>query len=405
MREGWLGRTARAIDQDPATLPYATILGVLQALIGVSWLTNKHVATLVTGEDCVCWPFWAGCDRVRAVLSPGSVSVAVALYIALGLAAAALFAVRRVAAGLVAFVAAAGVGAGIYALDYRMHQNQTYIFWWLALALLFARRKAAVLQALVALVYVWAGALKLNHEWLSGAALFARPYFVPPALVPAACGYVVVMEMVLVWGLFAPWRWVRIGVFAQLLAFHAASWGVVGYFYPLLMAGVTAIYPLVWLRAPEQMLTLARLRTDGKLLAELACTGAVFSALQLVPHFFPGDPAVAGEGRLFALTMFQSRLECSGGAKVRSSSGAESEVALINDHIEVRLHCDPIILMAEARRLCRILGGRDDVTVDVAIDARRGDEATSSPLIRQHDVCRAGADYSLWRHNEWIVAR
>jgi hypothetical protein len=405
MRVDWLARTARAIDDDPATRPYAAILGLLHGLIGLSWWTNKHVGALLTGEDCVCWPFWAGCDHVRAALSPASVNAAVLVYIALGLASAGLFAARRPAAAIVSFVAAAALGAGIYALDYRMHQNQTYIFCWLALALLFARQKAAVLQALVALVYVWAGALKLNHEWMSGAALFAKPYFVPPALVPASCVYVVVMEMVFVWGLFAPWRWVRFAVFAQLLAFHAASWGVVGYFYPLLMAGVTAIYPLVWIRTPEQMLTTARLRSDRGLLAELACTSAVFSALQLVPRFFPGDPAVTGEGRLFALTMFQSHLECSGGATVRSSSGASSEVALINDHIEARLHCDPIILMAETRRLCRILVGRDDVTVDVAIDARRGDEATFSPVIRQRDACRADTQYSPWRHNEWIVHR
>ena len=103
--------------------------------------------------------------------------------------------------------------------------------------------------------------------------------------------------------------------------------------------------------------------------------------------------------------MFQSRIQCTGGATVRSSSGAVSEVTLINEHLEQRMRRDPIVLMAEAQRLCRILGGRDDVTGDVAIDARRARESVPAPLVWQHDLCRSAVEYSPWRHNDWIVAR
>jgi hypothetical protein len=396
----------REIDRDPAIRAYAAVLAALQALTAVSWFGYRNIATLVTGDDCVCWPLWPACDRIRPYLSPGGVRTAVVAYMALGLIAAGLFLARRTAAALATLAGTVLLGAALYALDYRLRQNQTYMLSWVVLALLLSPEKAKVLQALVALLYFWAGTLKFNREWTSGAALYAKPLLVPEALVPASCVYVLVLETVLVWGLFSRSGWVRATVYAQLLLFHAVSWGVVGYFYPLLMFGITAIYPLVWLYAPEETLTFARLRADGRALAAVGSVAAVFSALQLVPHVFPGDTALTGEGRLFALHMFDARTQCAGGATVRSASGPSSRVALINENLDQRTRCDPIVVMEAARRLCTLLAARSDVTVDVAIDARRtSDPGPLRPLVRARDVCRSAAGYSPWRHNAWIVAR
>jgi hypothetical protein len=398
----WTGAT-RAIDEDPALRAYALVASLLHSLTGLAWFTYKHIATLATGEDCVCWPLAPRCDRVRALFSPAGVSGAVVIYMGLGVAAATLFALRRVRAASATFVAATLVGAALYSLDYRLRLNQTYMFGWVVLALLVAPRRAQVLQALVALFYLWAGSLKLNGEWIRGAALYERPFLVPPALVPAACVYVLFLELVLLWGLFSPsprWRW---AVYAQLLLFHAVSWKVVGYFYPLLMLGLTAIYPLVWLRAPGETLTLARLRTDPIARKAVAATAAIFSAFQLVPYLFPGDTAVTGEGRLFSLHMFDAQVQCSGGATLRTGSGPIARAALINERTDVRTRCDPIVLAAEAGRLCRALARRPEVPqVDVAIDAKRTTDARAQPLIVVEDFCHRGVEYSIWHHNAWI---
>ena len=381
---------------------YAVLLSLLHTLTGLAWFTYKHVATLVTGDDAVCWPLVPDCERIRPWLSPGGIGLAVAAYMGLGLAAAVLFA-RRSGAALGTFVVATALGVAIYSLDYRMRLNQTYMFGWIVLAWLVARRKAQVLQALVALFYVWAGVLKLNREWIGGAALYERPFLVPGALLPAACIYVLVLEMVLVWGLFSSssrWRW---SVYAQLLLFHAVSWKVVGYYYPLLMVGLTAIFPLVWRLAPGETLTLGALRGSASVRRAVASTAAVFSAFQLVPHLFPGDTAVTGEGRLFSLHMFDARTECAGGATIRTSAGPIARASLINEHTDVRSRCDPIALVAAADRLCRVLAGRpDDPRVDVAIDAKRATDALAQPLIHVNDFCHRGIRYSVWRHNAWI---
>ncbi len=362
---------------------------------------------MVTGEDCVCWPFWSGCENARAHLSPALLRGLVLSYIALGVVASALFALRHARAALGVFAGATLLGAALYALDYRLRMNQTYMLSWVVLAFLAIPRKAEVLQALVALFYVWAGTLKLNREWVTGAALYEQPFLVPRALTTAACVYVLVLEIALVWGLFSGrprWRW---AVYAQLMLFHAVSWKVVGYFYPLLMFGLTAIYPLVWLLEPDRTLTWARLRAREGPRVAVAATAGVFSAFQLVPHLFPGDTAVTGEGRLFALHMFDSRVECAGGATLRSASGMpRARVELITEDADARTRCDPIVLAAQAHRLCRLLAARPSPSrVDVAIDAKRSSDPATRPLIRVEDFCHKDIEYSPWRHNEWIEAR
>jgi hypothetical protein len=358
------------------------------------------VDTLVTGADYACWPLWPGCESVRPSLSVALVRVAVGLMVAGGLVASALFLIRRSRAAIATFVSTLVVGAAIYALDYRLRLNQTYMLGWVVLVFLLVPRRLQTLQALVALFYLWAGALKLNREWLSGAALYDKPLFVPAALVPAACVYVVVLEMVLLWGLFSrspPLRW---AVYAQLLLFHLTSWSVVGWYYPLLMAGITAVYPLVWLRAPEQALTASSPPTHR---AALAGVVIVFSALQLMPRLFPGDTAITGEGRLFALHMFDARVQCTGGAEVSNGSGQRLHVALVNDRLEQRMRCDPIVLSEQVRRLCHQLQARtDSPRVDVAIDARRATDPELQPLMHVDDACHQDLSYSLWHHNAWI---
>jgi hypothetical protein len=320
--------------------------------------------------------------------------------IAGGLLAAFLFLTRRLRAAIAIFVSALLVGAAIYALDYRLRLNQTYMLGWVALVFLLVPRRLQTMQALVALFYFWAGALKLNREWLSGAALYDKPLFVPAALVPAACVYVVVLEMVLLWGLFSRSPRSRWAVYAQLLLFHLTSWSVVGWYYPLLMAGNTAVYPLVWLRAPEQALSASIPPTDR---AALAGVVIVFSALQLMPRLFPGDTAITGEGRLFALHMFDARVQCEGGAEVSTTSGQRLRVPLVNEHLEQRMRCDPIVLSSQVRRLCHQLQARtDSPRVDIAIDARRATDPALQPLMHVDDACHQDLSYSLWHHNAWI---
>lgn len=412
----WFDRQAREIHDAPALRIYAVLIATVHALTGAAWFSYKHIASLASGDDCVCWPLWSECYRLRPLLTPALVTGAVAVYVAIGLGSAALLAWGRCRAGLLTFALAGILGTAIYALDYRLRFNQTTMFAWVALTLVFARHRLVVLQALLVAFYAWAGTLKLDPEWLSGAALYGKPLFVPAGFEAAACTYVVVLELGLIPLLFlvrsAGWRW---AIYVQILCFHLASWPVVGWFYPVLMALLTAIFPLVWRLAPEDSLAVARLRlgassaeraADGNARATTFAVVGSFSFFQVVPWFFPGDTAITGEGRMFALHMFDARVECRGEAILRDATPAatpHARVLLVNDRLDARTRCDPLVIASTAQRLCRALAEKgDDSRVDVVATAKRATHSNLRPLITQPDFCKAGLRYSIFHHNAWI---
>ncbi len=398
---GWFDARARVIADDPVLARYGAMLGLLQAVTAIAWLDLKHVARLLTGDDVVCWPFFPACDVVRAHLSPSLVRQLVAVYAGLGVAAAVAFLMRR-AAGLGTLLASASVGAFVHALDYRMRLNQTYMLAWVVLVFALARDTRKALTALLVAFYVASGVLKLGPEWLSGRALYARPWLVPDALVPAACAYVVLLEVVLVWGLLSRRRVVRALTLAQLALFHLVSFPVVGWYYPVLMAGLLSLFVL----GDGAPVTFAILLEGlGPRASALRVVG-VFGALQLVPACFRGDAALTGEGRLVALHMFDAKVSCEGGAVVRAGARAPVTIPLVAEGSDTRSKCDPIILLAHARLVCREPWARaPDTRVSVEVDAKRATDPAMRPLVRIPDVCAHAPDYALLRENAWIVAR
>jgi hypothetical protein len=68
--------------------------------------------------------------------------------------------------------------------------------------------KRDALRALITLCYFWAGTLKLNWEWVSGAGLYRPMWPFIGAGVVAACAYVIVLELVVSWGLLARRAWI-----------------------------------------------------------------------------------------------------------------------------------------------------------------------------------------------------
>src|SRR5262245_34888964 len=83
-----------------------------------------------------------------------------------------------------------------------------------------------VLAYVLVAFYVSAGVLKVNPEWLSGAAMIDKTWLTGHML-EYGCAYVVVLELVLVFGLLSRRPWLRHVTLAQLVLFHAYSWHVV----------------------------------------------------------------------------------------------------------------------------------------------------------------------------------
>jgi hypothetical protein len=398
-------RNVEEIRADPVLRIYGAILVFVHVLTFLFWRGDAPLQTILPVQATpICWPFFEECHRFR-FLTPTGVDALLWAYLALSLAAVALFA-RRPTVGwaYASLLVLETLKTLIIVQDYRLRMNQHYMAFFVALVFLAFPVKRRLLQYLVVLFYFWAGTLKLNRDWLSGAMFGARSLlWIPADLVPLACAYVIVLESVLVFGLFSRRRWIFWGTLGQLLLFHLISYPVVGLYYPSLMSSLLSIFPLARLIGRE---------SEGPGLAALArglepvptyALLAGFSALQLVPHMFPGDSAITGEGRLFALHMFDAQVVCEAHVTVHDAQGGSRRVQIV-PLVPGRVRCDPIVYLSFARALCR--QGKEHrrwVDLDLSLGSRRASESRLHPVVELDRFCGQTIHYDVWRPNPWIL--
>jgi hypothetical protein len=396
---------ARQIDEirsDRALTLYGAALAAANVTTFVQWKFRIGVPLLAgRGADTLCWPFWEDCHAFQlpvAVLNYGLWA-----YLLLSMLAAYWFLTGKVARGYWLLLLMNAFRLLVMIQDYRLKANQHYMLNWVLLAFLFLPSKRALAHHAIVSLYFWAGALKLDWDWLSGAALYGQDrLWFPAALVPASCGYVVVLEMVLIWGLYARRNWVFYGTLAQLVLFHLTSWPIVGFWYPTLMFCVLSILPLTRLLHPPEEWVRAPWHASGGRRWLYATCMAAFGVFQMVPHVFPGDTAVTGEGRLFALHMFDALVECDARIVLRLPDGSTREDPLDQARrLPHRSRCDPVIYFDIAKNHCA--SGVADL--DLSLRAKRNSDADYLQVIDVKGFCRDQPNYDVWRHNSWIHVR
>jgi hypothetical protein len=408
------GGSRQEIADDPALRAYAAVLTLLHALTAFWFIDGNFSSLLAHDNAAICWPLLPDCERFR-VLSAPQLDLVFRLYgLAAVLVAVTFLSKRRTVVALAGLLALTLVKVCLLALDFRLRRNQHYMALAATAVFLFVPRKRQGVGVLIVLFYFWAGTLKLNSEWLSGRGLYRPLWLFSGRGVIAACAYVVVMELGMVWGLLARRKWLFWASLGQVILFHIMSWSVVGYFYPLVMFGILAIFPLTRLwpsegppprrpspsSVPERMkasLGAVSPSTWGVLLA--------FSALQLVPHLYPGDTALTGEGRLFALHMFDARVQCEAQATLHMADGRAVSVDLQGQG--GRTACDPIVIAGAARNLCRERNAAALSFVDLDVDLRS--HRTTDPVAHQvmavSSFCARSPQYHPFTHNSWIEVR
>lgn len=409
---GHLQRQIVEIQSDRALRYYGAAMAALHVLTVAYWIQKGTIGILHSRAEPICWPLVPACEALR-VLDATQLSWVLVAYGLGAIAVGALFvSPGQIPAAYWGLLAINAVKAAIMLLDFRLRMNQHYMAFAVSAAYLFVPGKRSAIRVLVALFYFWAGSLKLNWEWISGAGLYRPIWLFSGRGIVAACLYVIALELVVCWGLLARRAWIFWGALGQSVVFHVFSWPVVGFFYPLLMFAILSIYPLCRLLpdpradgpAPADNIGLFAGFWRGRERWATYATAAVFSALQLTPYAFPGDRSLTGEGRLYALHMFDARPVCEGYASLRGPDGSRTRVDL-KLPLETRIACDPVVFYSRARNLCRRpetapVPFRD---LDLYLWARRATEARLRPLIALEEFCARNVRYHPFRHNGWIL--
>lgn len=388
-------RQAREIAEDPALRAYGIALCVGHLLAALFWVRMPLAEVLGPGAMPVCWPMFDGCAKWSR---DGEFWQAVLLaYAALAALTGSLLGGKRARWGVASFGLLFLVHLLVLFQDFRLRLNQHTMLMWVGLVFLLAPSKRLSLRVLVVAFYFFAGLLKLDHEWLSGAALGGHPpMLVPAALVPAACWYVVVLELGLVWGLFSRQKWLFWATLAQLGLFHLTSFGIVGFFYPLLMAALLSIFVL------DRRFDSG---ADRERWQHAALALVPFGFSQLMPLLMPGDSALTGQGRFLALHMFDAKVACSATAKLRFADKPDEQVRL-RTKLPGRIACDPLVYYHLARGLCTRQLAADPRFSD--LDLKLVSRRRTGPLVTVVDqpaFCTSPVSYSAWWPNAWINGR
>ena len=393
------------IAADRVLRAYGAVLALTHLLTAVFWWSEDAASMLHRGAESICWPLVPGCGALR-VFSEMQLELMIAGYGAAALLIAPLFARQRLTRhGYLGLVALTVFKVLILALDFRLRRNQHYMALWVTGVFLLVPGRREALRVLLVLFYFWAGTLKLNWEWLSGAGLY-RPLWLVRGreMVMAACAYVIVMELVVAWGLLSGRRWIFWATLAQLSLFHIMSWPVVGFFYPVLMFMLLTLVLLDRLQPSESSqpdLLTPLWRGPAQAGTYVALIG--FSLFQLFPYTFPGDRAITGEGRIYGLHMFDARVACSVDATVEDRSG-RLRILNLKPGLPPRMDCDPLVAYHRARNLCEGRGMRrlDVADMRLTIRSRRTSDAELREVVDVQNFCTSMPPYHALRHNDWI---
>lgn len=397
----------RFIDElvsDPLLFSYAWAIVAGHVVVWLFFARTNVLVVLGDRNDPICWPFFEDCWRFRFG-DAAQVSWVLVAYAVLLMVAGAALVWRRGGPAWIALLLLVLFVAAIVALDYRLRANEFYMLFWLnGVFLVWPHRRLAI-PVVVVSFYFWAGVLKLNYEWLSGSVLYYPLWLIPAELTTAACAYVVVLELMFSWGLLARRAWICWLALGQFALFHLQSLSQIHWFYPALMATMLSWFVLARVHAATGPSIAVPAVMPGAKWRSACVLFAAFGAFQMAPRLYRGDHVLTGQGRVFALHMFEARQVCEIEVTLHYANGQRATVDLQRRELAPRMICDPVIYFNRVQNLCRSRrpGGalRD---LDVTMKARRTTDAAFTVVIDERAFCSQAHSYSLLANNRWLKA-
>lgn len=379
----YFSRNIAEIFNSKALTLFGMLLALSHVLSAYFWMENS--IRLVSDTSALCWPMAPYCESFRFSDSSNA-AVFLYFYAFLGLVTAVAFYLRKhnaylLLAGLLA------LKAYFSSLSYGLMGNYHYMAFIVHLAFLFLPNKRQLIPFIIGIFYWGAGLLKFNPEWLSGVAL-VRPSFLSPGLQHLSLIYVVILETVLVLGLFSKMPLYRYLVLGQFFLFHLFSWHIVGYFYPLTMFLLLGLFILIPLcKEPWEARLDQQLFKNKSSLAVLA----ILICLQFIPYVFARDPATSGAPRLVSLNMLDAKVQCES-VLIRNQKNAVEVYDPFIRPPSTRTQCDPIVFLNQLNKICQT----DDGNFDFWLQSRRSTDSRLETRLHIKDVCKKPFLAMLW---------
>ena len=376
---------------------YGALLSLTHVWTFLYWNRSNAFSRILSHSNTsqLCFPFFPDCGSLR-FFDAEILKVILFIYLALALINFNLFLVKgrtRHAYFLFAFLFFAKLF--FYIQHYGFMGNYHYMANITILAFLFLPRKKEIAKLLIVGFYLAAGFLKINLEWLSGAAMIRRPILVGDTLV-ASLYYVVFLELFFSFGLLSKKNWLRWLCLGQFVAFHIFSWHIVGFFYPCMMASLLSIFFI------DEYL--ARNKTDfipdlnqkfigGGLLRVHYITLGFFLIMQLFPHFFVSTPSLSGSLRVPSLNMFDANSRCKT-MFIVEKNGLSAQIRKDQMKLGTRIQCDPIVYISQIRSLCQKNSKTKDFEkLTFSLVSKRLTDKNYQPVLFFSDACAEASLY------------
>lgn len=290
------------------------------------------------------------------------------------------------------------IKAGLFLSRYNVMGNYHNMHLALVIIFLILPRASFFYRITLCLQYFWAGTLKLNIEWLSGAAFVKYPSFFQGEFYLLSLSYVVILELVLCWGLISKNSFLRRLTLVQLIIFHAYSYSIVGAFYPLIMLGI--LFPILiedFLKVNQKRYFIS-FKYFFKDLEGVKKFSINFlpSIIFILCFFFYNlsvkfsniDPAKDGEIRSLSLNMLDAKTSCNTKLVQKFEDGNLRFLNIPNLEDSIRIKCDPITFQSYIRKLCL------EIAKDVLksklyfhLETRRFTELKFETIRATQDIC------------------
>lgn len=287
----------------------------------------------------------------------------------------------------------------IYVQDYRLMGNFHYIHFIFIFIFLLVPRKLQLIPFAIVCVYLGAGILKLNNEWISGSALYGDLGPLKWIPIQVATVYVIILELGFSLLLLSSKQRLQKIALIQFFIFHIYSIQIVGLFYPAVMFCVLSVFILMF----KENIIAPSLSAIWNYKYHKVLVGA-FIVAQIYPVALPGNSALTGEGRLLSLNMFDARAICRHSFVIDKGLGHYVQLQLNLENVGTRIRCEPYFYLEFARRLCEDYKRNNEVaSVDLFLQTRLSSEKNFQPIVTLNNICKNNPSFNPMWSNSWIA--